>query len=181
MKRKLLVGTALATFLGLPLTTMASESDCFPLCPEPVKVEATVEARIETAGEVKVDAVYIVAHRDVAIGTNTATSCDSGFMKSAEELNDRVKPIREIVGYVRSPQGLIIKLVNDHIVKIPVWIGYAMDPIGSIKHRAIDEVRTRARDAMADDSACRVVTVGDWLDASDAIDAIEYIDVKYSI
>jgi hypothetical protein len=181
MKRKLLVGTAIVAFVGLPLTTMASESDCFPLCPEPVKVEATVEAKIETAVDVKLDAVYIVAHRDAAIGTNTATSCDSGFMKSAEELNDRVKPIREFVGYVRSPQGLVIKLVNDHIVKIPVWIGYAMDPIGSIKRKAIDEVRTRAKDAMADDNACMVVTAKDWLDASDANDASEYVDAKHSI
>jgi hypothetical protein len=70
------------------------------------------------------------------------------MVSQIEDLNDRVKPIKEIVGYVRSPQGLALKLVNDHVVKIPAWVGYAIDPVGSLKSRAMDEVRTRAKDAV---------------------------------
>jgi hypothetical protein len=33
-------------------------------------------------------------------------------------------------------------------VKIPAWVGYAMDPVGSLKNRAMDEVRTRAKSAI---------------------------------
>ncbi len=80
--------------------------------------------------------------------TDVCGSESSSLIKQAEQLNDRVKPIKEIVGYVRSPQGLAIKLVNDHFVKIPAWVGYAMDPVGSLKNRAMDEVRTRAKSAI---------------------------------
>ncbi|MCY7388634.1 MAG: hypothetical protein LH481_11320, partial [Burkholderiales bacterium] len=54
-----------------------------------------------------------------------------------------------------------IKLVNDHIVKIPAWIGFAMDPVGSLKHMAIDEVRTRAKEIIVSNSgsACETATV----------------------
>jgi hypothetical protein len=62
-------------------------------------------------------------------------------VEKAEKINDRIKPIRQIVNYVRTPQGLVIKLVNDHILKIPPWIGFAMDPVGTLKHRAIDEAK----------------------------------------
>jgi hypothetical protein len=105
----------------------ANDEACFPMCKEVAAVEA-----IETAPP-KVDA------------------CDTespSLIKQAEQLNDRIKPIKEIVGYVRSPKGLAIKLVNDHVVKIPAWVGYAMDPVGSLKNRAMDEVRTRAKTAI---------------------------------
>lgn len=146
MKRKLLIRTLIAALFALPIAVMADEPDCFPMCAEPAKAEIMVDT--------KLDIINIVAPRETAAGDVASTSCDSGLIKRAEDLNAKVKPIRELVGYVRSPQGLAIKLVNDHIVKIPAWVGYAMDPIGSIKHRAIDEVRTQVKDAMVDGKDC---------------------------
>ena len=102
----------------------ANDDACFPMCQSTLAAEAT---EIEPP---KVDA---------------CNSQSASLIKQAEQLNDRVKPIKEIIGYVRSPQGLAIKLVNDHVVKIPAWVGYAMDPVGSLKNRAMDEVRTRAK------------------------------------
>jgi hypothetical protein len=170
MKRKLLAGSLMVTFLGLPMAAMASEQDCFPLCAEPAKAETKSVATEATTAEVKLDPVYITAHRDVIIDVQAATSCDSGLMKTADDINDKVKPIREIVGYVRSPQGLLIKLVNDYVIKIPAWIGYAMDPLGSLKHKAIDEVRTRARDAANEGSACAAESADPVPDSTDAVD-----------
>jgi hypothetical protein len=105
----------------------ANDSACFPMCQSSTPaIEAEVKAP-------KADA---------------CNSQSSSLIKQAEQLNDRVKPIKEIVGYVRSPQGLAIKLVNDHVVKIPAWVGYAMDPVGSLKNRAMDEIRTHAKAAI---------------------------------
>jgi hypothetical protein len=105
----------------------ANDDACFPMCGETMAAQT---AEIEPP---KADA---------------CNSQSSNLIKQAEQLNDRVKPIKEIVGYVRSPQGLAIKLVNDHVVKIPAWVGYAMDPVGSLKNRAMAEVRTRAKSAI---------------------------------
>jgi hypothetical protein len=163
MKRKLLVRTLMVTLIALPLATKAEEPDCFPTCAQ----LATAGNRAETAVDVTLDTVKIVATQEYAPGETPSVSCDFGFMKTAEDLNDKIRPIREIVGYVRSPQGLAIKLVNDHIVKIPAWVGYAMDPIGSIKHRAIDEVRTQLKSAMDDGKGCSSTADGPQYPAID--------------
>jgi hypothetical protein len=171
MKRKLTVVLTL-TVLGLPLTAMASDLECFPLCADPAKVDANMNATLAT--------IEVVSGRN-AVEANALSACDSGFMKSAEEFGDSVKPIKDLVGYVRSPQGLAIKLVNDHIVKIPAWIGYAMDPLGSIKRQAMGEARTLARDAMSDGSGCEVSPVEISVDLASTIEAIEAVDAKHSI
>jgi hypothetical protein len=115
-----------------PQPVNANDSACFPMCSSNIPA-AEAEAP-------KADA---------------CNNQSSSLIKQAEQLNDRAKPIKEIVGYVRSPQGLAIKLVNDHVVKIPAWVGYAMDPVGSLKNRAMDEVRTRAKTMVGLDRATR--------------------------
>ena len=175
MKRKLSVGTLLVTLAGASLTVVASDWDCFPLCAEP-KVAAVAEARVES--------LSTAAPGESTGATDVAapsTSCDSAFMKAADDLNDKVKPVRDIIGYVRSPQGLAIKLVNDHIVRIPAWIGYALDPLGSIKRQAMGEMRSRIRDAMSDENACAIAPADDSPDVARALDAIETVDAKHAI
>ena len=151
MKRKLMIGSLIVLGIGLTLNAAASEIDCFPLCTESSKVEL----KVEPAADVKLDTVDVAAPPGNAMDAVPSKSCIAeGLVQKADELNDTVKPIREIISYVRSPQGLVFKLVNDHIVKIPVWIGYVIDPLGSLKHKAIDEVRTRAKEAMVGGKAC---------------------------
>ena len=168
MKRKLMIGSLIVLGIGLTLNTAASEIDCFPLCIEPAKVEL----KVGPAADVKLDMVGFAAPHGDAVDTVTSKSCVAdGLVQKAEELNNTVKPIREIIGYVRSPQGLVFKLVNDHIVKIPVWIGYAIDPLGSLKHKVIDEVRTRAREAMVGGKACEIEPVIESVDDTEAIES----------
>lgn len=110
---------AAALFLTtVSLSAAASEGDCFPMCETAAEEAKPAEIRI----------------------------CDLPGARAVEEINNQVQPIKEVVGYVRSPQGLAVKLVNDHLFKIPPWVGYAMDPVGSLKQRAIKEVRTRAKE-----------------------------------
>jgi hypothetical protein len=169
MKRKLLAVLTL-TVVGMPLTAMAADTDCFPLCAEPAKVETTIAATL--------DAVNVVSTREDA---GVSTACDAGFMRSAEEFGDKVKPIKDLVGYVQSPQGLAIKLVNDHVVKIPAWIGYAMDPLGSIKRQAVGEAKTLAKDAISDGSGCGSAREEVPVELARTIEAIEAVDAKHSI
>lgn len=133
-------------FAALILTTasfacMAGEDDCFPLC-EPLKV--TPRAETARAMDDATPAVPAEARADIRI-------CDVPGVRAVEDLNAQIKPIKEIVGYVRSPQGLVMKLVNDHVFPIPAWVGYAIDPVGSLKRRAIDEVRGAAKEMMGMD------------------------------
>lgn len=160
MKSRLRVGSLMVVGIGMSLNASASEIDCFPMCAEPAKVE--VNATAPTEGWP---------------GDATRISCNGSLVKQVEALNDKIKPIREIVGYVRSPQSLAIKLVNDHIVKIPPWIGFAMDPVGSLKHLAIDEVRTRAKEVIVSNSgsACENAPV------IAPFEGTEIADAKHSV
>jgi len=135
MNRNLIASSATAMILSAVSFSAhaGAESeggDCFPLCP-PIVVNAEAT-----------DPVLNV--------------CEFALVRQADALNDQIKPLKKIVGYVRSPQGLAIKLVNDHVVKIPNWVGYAVDPVGSIKQRAMREVKNHAREAfgMNKDRGC---------------------------
>ena len=118
------------SFVTLSSVAAAQESDCFPGC----------SAKAEDAAA-------------------KISLCDSGLVRKVEEANDSVRPIREIVDIVRSPQGFAMKQINDHIVHIPAWVGYAMDPVGSIKNKAIDRIRSEAKKAVGlDRAACAMAS-----------------------
>jgi hypothetical protein len=113
---------SLATAAMVSSAAFADDFDCFPLC-ETAKVAPCV------------------ASSDAPSQANVA-------IEKIENANNKLKPIKEIAGYIQSPQSLAIKLVNDHVVKIPAWVGYAIDPVGAIKNKAIGEVRERAKTAL---------------------------------
>jgi hypothetical protein len=121
--------------------------ECFPMCQSVVVTAAAAPA--QTA--------------DPATPCGIAPTTAQSLANEAEKISERIKPVKEIIGYVRSPQGLAMKLVNDHVIAIPAWIGYALDPLGSLKHRAIDEVRNQAKSAMgvAKPVACTVAQPGE--------------------
>lgn len=113
------------------LTASANDFDCFPLC-ETAKVAAAPDAPAKTTCAAKSD----------------APSSTQAAVEKIENVNNQLKPIKEIAGYIQSPQSLGLKLVNDHIVKIPAWVGYAIDPVGAIKNKAMGVVRDRAKTAL---------------------------------
>ena len=133
MKPALILAAALTTFSAAVCAHDAT--DCFPDC-QPVAADAASDDVTQPAL------------------AGAAPPCGSAFIQTAENLNDRIKPVKTLVGYVRSPQGLALKLVNDHVVKIPAWVGYAMDPVGSIKHKALEEVRGYAKKAVIAGDRC---------------------------
>jgi hypothetical protein len=133
----------------LSTAASANDFDCFPLCdtakvaaltpvtPEAPKASETPEAPIKTTCAAKSD----------------APSSTQAAIDKIENVNNQLKPIKEIAGYIQSPQSLAVKLVNDHIVKIPAWVGYAIDPVGAIKNKAMGEVRDRAKTALKEEFA----------------------------
>jgi hypothetical protein len=120
------ISIAIAAVITSLMCTRAHASDleCFPLCAETLPA-AEVQAAKESSDE-----------------------CGTILVEKAESLNNKLKPAKEIAGYIRSPQGLAMKLVNDHVVKIPAWVGYAVDPVGSLKNRAMSEVRSRVKEQL---------------------------------
>ena len=175
MRFKILTGALIIA--ALPLAAKAATDDCFPVCapaaPVEVKVNARVDAMLET--------FTVVSQPEASRTPTPRNACEAGFMKQADDLNDTIKPLKELAGYVRSPQGLAVKLVNDHVVKIPPWIGYALDPLGSIKGKAFEQVRARARDALNDGRTCLPAPSGDASTTPGTPEATDAIDAKHSV
>jgi hypothetical protein len=132
LSRPLLLGAVLS--LGVTLHARADENVCTGQCAEYAQ-PGEPAVRYESLPEIRVEAPRAMP----------APPCNASAIARIENLNDRIKPVREVIGYVHSPQSLAIKLVNDHVVHIPAWIGYAMDPVGAIKGRAIDMAKTRVK------------------------------------
>ena len=139
--------------------------DCFPACP-------TVAEPVTHGADAPAAVITLPAPVDPANAENS-TSCPAtpSWVKGAEGVNARIKPVKEWVGYLRSPQGLALKLVNDHVVRIPAWVVFALDPVGTVKHKAIEEVRQRAKDAMLPNRNCEPVPEADKDDWDRSIDA----------
>ncbi len=156
MKRTLILTTA--ALFTLPLAAMADELDCFPACaPKTVEQKAP-----EVAPAVVPVSVETLAADKQTVETVVVTAtplCEKGLVAQAEDLNNKMKPVKDIIGYVHSPQSLALKVVNDHIVKIPSWVGFALDPVGTVKNKAIDMARDKAKDAMGlkagNNAACK--------------------------
>ncbi len=143
-----------------PTKPAAATENCVGSCAENIEKSAAKITHTATPTEVDVvvDEVTVTAKRKPAIApASLCTQSDQDhWVAQAESLNDQIKPVKELIGYVRSPQGLAIKLVNDHVVKIPAWVGYALDPVGSLKNKAMDEVKTRAKSAMGLDRKAKI-------------------------
>lgn len=119
---------------------------CFPAC-EP---DAPIKSNDAGGDDASVPVPGAIAP--------ASKTCEGGtrVVQHVEKLNAQIEPDKDLVGYVRSPQGLAVKLVNDHLFKIPGWVGFALDPVGTLKQKAIDEARSRAKDLLkSDDEACK--------------------------
>ena len=144
MKTNKILSLTAAAMMTLSIAAHADDNDCFPMCaakPADATVVKTEAAKVEkTEGAEKLEPMVVTAA--------PLPACGNKLVNQAEALNDRVEPVKELIGYIHSPQSLAMKVVNDHIVTIPRWVGYALDPVGAIKNKAIDEVKDHAKSAL---------------------------------
>ncbi|MBI3716850.1 MAG: hypothetical protein HY255_12730 [Betaproteobacteria bacterium] len=144
MKTNKILTLTAAMMMTLSMAAHADDNDCFPMCtakPAEAPAVKTEVAKVEkTESAERLEAVVVTAA--------PLPACGNKLVNQAEALNDRVKPVKELIGYIHSPQSLAMKVVNDHIVTIPRWVGYALDPVGAIKNKAISEVKNHAKDAL---------------------------------
>jgi hypothetical protein len=120
----------------------AEIEDCFPLCARPAPVAPP------QSGE---------------------GLCQFAAVREAARIDHDLKPVKRIVGIVTNPTGFAIKQVNDHVVHIPPWVGYAMDPRGAIRAKVVDLARDRVKRAAGLQNDCVLPAAGE----KEAIPAVE--------
>ncbi len=96
-----------------PVYAESDQYDCFPLCKEPT---------VETA-------------------PRKLNLCDHRAVRDVARADRQLKPVKELVGIATNPTGFALKMVDQHVVHIPPWVGFAMDPKGTIKAKVLERVR----------------------------------------
>ena len=125
MNRNVALAGSLAILCTCTLAR-ADAYDCFPLCAPPVEEAPPV-----------------------------ANLCEVGAVREVAHINDRLKPVKELYGIAVNPTGFAVKMVDQHVVHIPKWVGYAMDPKGAARSMVLDRVRDAAKRQFGLENECR--------------------------
>jgi hypothetical protein len=115
MKRTTMLAASVMTLVVTAARAESEAYDCFPGGPEPAQAQAPLEL------------------------------CQYGPVREAERLNEKVKPAREIYEIAVNPSGFAIRMVDEHVVHIPKWVGIAIDPRGAARGYVIGRARDAAK------------------------------------
>jgi hypothetical protein len=118
---------ACAALAALSSPAFAELEDCFPQCARPAPI---VPAQ------------------------SSEGLCQFGAVREAARIDHDLKPVKRVVGIVTNPTGFAIQQVNDHVVRIPPWVGYAVDPRGAIRAKVVDLARGQVKKAAGLQNDC---------------------------
>ena len=126
MKRTLAILVPALFLAAAPQARADSDAgDCFPQCAAPAAPEAKV-----------------------------ASLCEHKAVREVARIDASLAPVKEAVEIATNPTGFALKMVDEHVVRIPKWVGIAMDPKGYVKNRAIAYVRHEAKKAVGVEKDC---------------------------
>ena len=125
MKRTTILAASMVTLAATVAQAESEAYDCFPVCPPPVQAQAPLDL------------------------------CQYAAVREAGRINAKVKPVREIYEFAVNPTGFAIRMVDEHIVHIPKWIGIAMDPRGAARGYVIERVREAAKKQVGLERDCQ--------------------------
>jgi hypothetical protein len=119
---------ALAAALALALAqgALAQPLDCFPMCPPP-------------AQEAPAPALNVCAHAAV---------------REVARVDRELAPVKRIYAIATNPTGFALQQVSEHVVRIPPWVGIALDPRGYVRGKVIERVRLEAKKAIGAGKDC---------------------------
>jgi hypothetical protein len=81
--------------------------------------------------------------------------CDYGAVREVAKVDRELKPVKDVVGIVTNPEGFVLHEVDQYVVHIPAWVGYALNPKGAVRAKLIDMARTEVKKSVGLESECR--------------------------
>jgi len=126
--KRVFVALAPTLLLGIACAAHAQEVDCFPTC--------------------------AAAPSDAPDSGGTTGLCRHRAVREALQVERDLAPVKKVVNAVTNPTGFVIEQINDHVVRIPAWVGYAMDPKGALRSAVMKRVRQEARKAAGIEKGC---------------------------
>jgi hypothetical protein len=109
------------------LSARADAYDCFPLCPETAQ-EAPVHAPLNL--------------------------CDHAAVREVAKIDRDLAPAKRLYSIATNPTGFALEQVSEHVVHIPVWVGYVVNPQGAIRAKVMDTVREQVKKQVGLQESC---------------------------
>ena len=106
------------------------------------------------AGAARADDVAGLPLDQEPVAAERVNLCEHKAVREIARIEKDLRPMKEIAGYITNPTGFAFKMVNDHVVHIPKWVGIAMDPRGYARAKVIDYVREEAKKAVGVENGC---------------------------
>lgn len=114
-----------ALVLSALVPAHADSFDCFPLCAQQAPA---VEAKVNL--------------------------CEHKVVRDLARIDRQLKPLKNVYDIAVNPTGFAIKQVSEHVVHIPAWVGYAMNPQGAIRAKVMERVRLEAKKQVGLEHSC---------------------------
>ena len=77
-----------------------------------------------------------------AVEAQRINLCEHKAVQEVARIERDLRPVKELYDIATNPTGFAIKVVSAQAgVKIPRWVGYAMDPQGAVRTKVMKEVR----------------------------------------
>jgi hypothetical protein len=80
--------------------------------------------------------------------------CSYGAVREVAKVDRELKPVKEVVGIVTNPEGFVLHEVDQYVVHIPPWVGYALNPKGAIRAKLVDMARTEMKKSVGLGNEC---------------------------
>jgi hypothetical protein len=96
--------------------------------------------------------------------------CQHRAVREAVNIEHRLRPVKEIVDIVQNPQGFALKQVDKYVIHIPPWVGYAINPVGAVRAKAMDYARKELKKQVGLGHDCAAPDSGEMEDESSGLD-----------
>jgi len=77
-----------------------------------------------------------------------ANLCEHRAVRDIARIDRDLAPVKQVFEIATNPTGFALKMVDAHIVHIPAWVGFAMDPKGYVRNKVIGRIREEAKAAV---------------------------------
>ena len=87
----------------------------------------------------------------------TLDLCRHEAVREITRIEQELRPVKRVYNIAMNPTGFVIEKVSDGVgVKIPRWVGFALDPKGYARNYVMKRVREEAKQQVGLANDCRV-------------------------
>jgi hypothetical protein len=81
--------------------------------------------------------------------------CEHQAVREVARIDAKLQPVKDVYEIATNPTGYAIKMVDRHVIHIPRWVGFAMDPQGYVRGEALKYARRELKKQVGLDAECK--------------------------